>query len=202
MKLTSWELNENKAYYWFIKNYDDKAIKNGGKNSTCSDIYSPKFKCFIEVKKLPSHCGQFTINTGKSKLCKEIINGNLNENTAKLYVKQHYKNKQVKYFIIKIKNKFELLSYNDFFNKCNFNWKIINAKSGTKSFPKENRELLDKIFKKNYYKYNDKFYVKDENIIGSYFYNNLIYIGKNKEIRYCSQTYTKTWQVMCELKND
>ena len=63
--MMNWEKSEKKAFEWFKNNYDNDAVYQGHNNSTISDIYSPLYNCYIEVKDITNsaRCGQFTKST-------------------------------------------------------------------------------------------------------------------------------------------
>lgn len=48
----SWENTEVKALDFIKTNFDPAAYLVGGADSTKSDIFSPKYDCYIEVKDL------------------------------------------------------------------------------------------------------------------------------------------------------
>lgn len=196
-----WIDTEVEAYNWFKEKYDDKAQLCGGSDSTLSDIYSPKLNTYIEIKQLmPSaRCGQFTANTADSDVCKSVLNGNLSSENAKSFVKIHYLSKNVGYFLIKNKNGFFLEELNTFIKNHTFSWQSYGKKSGTTTCPKKYIEQISIIFKTELR--NNKLYIKDESLVGQYFWldNIQFFISKSKasygEIRKCSKTKNLTWLV-------
>lgn len=143
------ELNEKLAYEWFCKNYDAEAILAGGYDSTISDIYSPKLGCYVEVKMInattSARCGQFTIGTiNNNPFSILIYNGIDLENNLRNFVRYHYTNKQVGYFIIGIgETEYTLLTIEDFLEVAKFSLpRPYEKKSGTDHCPKKYQKKL------------------------------------------------------------
>ena len=195
-----WRNSEHLAYNWFKENYDDKAILYGDCNSTKSDIYSYRYNSYIEIKQLlPSaRCGQFTQDTGNSVLCQSIINGDISEKSAKDFVKECYKTKNVTHVIV-VSNDINLYTIDEFLSSFCFNWQIYDKGSGTNKTPKKDWENIKKYIE--YTVIGDRIYALKENLAGQYFEieNKKYFISKNKnsylEIRKCSKTKNKTWLV-------
>lgn len=62
----NWEITEVKALDFIKTSFDPAAYLVGGANSTKSDIFSPKYDCYIEVKDLSQgdvRLGQYTDST-------------------------------------------------------------------------------------------------------------------------------------------
>ena len=105
--MMNWEKSEKKAFEWFKNNYDNDAVYQGHNNSTISDIYSPLYNCYIEVKDITNgaRCGQFTKSTiSNNPYAEAIYLGKNDEETCINFVKEHYRAKRVGAFII-INNK-------------------------------------------------------------------------------------------------
>lgn len=47
----SWKETEQKSFEWFKTTYDINAVAQGQEDSTHSDIYSPKFSCYILIER-------------------------------------------------------------------------------------------------------------------------------------------------------
>jgi hypothetical protein len=145
----TYELNEKMAYEWFCKNYDAEAILAGGYDSTISDIYSPKFGCYVEVKMMNSttstRCGQFTESTiNNNPFSILLYNGIDLENNLRNFVEYHYTAKQVGYFIVGIgETEYTLLSMEEFLKVGKFSFpKPYKKRSGTNHCPKKYQEKL------------------------------------------------------------
>ena len=197
-----WTESEQEAYLWFKNNYDAKAILYGNTDSTKSDIYSPLFNEYIEIKQLcPSaRCGQFTSTTANYDLCKEVMNDKWTEENAKEFVRLHYNNKNVSNFLIVSENKISFEHIDDFLNNYHFKWQSYAKKSGTSSVSKKYYSLVLNNVPSEIK--NNRLYVTDNSLIGKYFWFDGIefYVSKTKstygEIRQCSKTKNKTWLVV------
>lgn len=200
-KIKMWEEAELRAYEWFKNFYDEDAVLYGQSDSIHSDIYSPQFNGYIEIKQLcPSaRCGQFTQSTAVYPLCQDVINDIWNEDNAKEFVKLHYSNKQVVKFLIITDTDYKLENFDDFLNNYKFQWQAYAKKSGTRSTAKKYyNQILETIPSEIK---NNKIYTTDENLVGQYFWidDNEFFISKTKtsykEIRQCSKTKNHTWLV-------
>lgn len=196
-----WSDTEVEAFAWFKLNYDKDAILTGGYDSTKSDIYSPQFNEYIEVKQLrPSaRCGQFTNTTATYDVCKKVIEGQETEENAKEFVKLHYADKKVNKFIVVSDNDMSLETIEEFLNNHNFQWQTYAKKSGTSSVSKKYYSLILNNLPTEIR--NNRLYITDESLIGQYFWFEGIefFISKTKttygEVRQCSKTKNKTWLV-------
>lgn len=196
-----WTESERKAYEWFKTNYDSEAKLIGNLDSTQSDIFSPLFNHYIEIKQLmpAARCGQFTKTTAIYDLCQEVMNDNWTEENAKQFVKLHYLNKDVSHFIIVLKDNIILETLDSFLENYNFNWQSYAKKSGTSKVSKKNIPLVMSSIAAEIK--NDRLYAMDINLIGTYFWIGGIefFVSKNKntygEIRQCSKTKNITWLV-------
>ena len=196
-----WTETEKQAYEWFKNNYDNQAKFYGQSDSTKSDIFSPQFNGYIEIKQLCpfARCGQFTRTTALYPVCKDVINGIWNEDNAKEFVKLHYNKKQVIKFLIITENDYKLEDFNDFLNNYKFQWQHYAKKSGTRSTAKKYYNQILSLVPSELK--NNKIYITDDNLIGKYFWigNNEFFVSKTatnyKEIRQCSKTKNETWLV-------
>ena len=66
--------NRTIRFCFFKQEYDDAAVLYGGYNANQSDVYSPRFNSFIEIKDLTNgaRCGQFTDSTIDNVLRKKL----------------------------------------------------------------------------------------------------------------------------------
>lgn len=137
-----YEIHERKAYNWFKENYDSAAEYKGGYDSTVSDIYSPKFQCFIEVKmidiKSTARCGQFVEGSMSTNPYVDLLqNGMETIDNLKGFVRYHYDEKNVRYFIVGIES-FSLLSMEEFLERVIISLaKPYKKRSGTNSCSKK-----------------------------------------------------------------
>ena len=100
--MKKWTEKELELFNWFKTNYDSKAILLGGSNANVPDIISHLYGNG-EIKSFPAQCGQFTKSTVKeNKYSENIISKSRNDVTAEeatQWVKEHYKLKDIKFFI-------------------------------------------------------------------------------------------------------
>lgn len=187
----TWKEVEQKSYEWFKINYDSLAILQGQENSTVADIYSPKFSCYIEVKDLPSRCGQFTESTLYLNPFATAIAAN-DSSKCKDFVRFHYQAKQVQYFIID----YHLYSLEEFLSTFKFSiQKPYNKRSGTRTAPKKDWPYL---LSQGYFERNDKIYCDNQAQWGTYPLQNY-YINKTTgELRKQSSTNNLTWHILVE----
>ena len=136
-----YETNERNAYIWFKENYDPAAEYKGGHDSTVSDIYSPKFQCFVEVKmidtKSTARCGQFVEKSVSANPYVDLLQKGMETiENLKGFVRYHYSEKNVRYFIVGIEN-FSLLSIEEFLEQTIISLaKPYKKRSGTHSCSK------------------------------------------------------------------
>lgn len=187
----SWKEIEQKSFEWFKSNYDPNATAQGQEDSIHSDIYSPKFSCYIEVKDLPSRCGQFTESTiGNNPFAEAIKNGDTSK--CQDFVRFHYKTKQVKYFIVD----YHLYSMEDFLSTFNFSiQKPYNKRSGTRSAPKKDFPIL---IEQGFIQRNNKIYCNDHSRWGTYLPNSYFISKTTGELRKQSSTNNTTWHILIE----
>ena len=199
--------NEIKAHLWFTETYDSDATLNGGYDATKSDIYSPKFGSWIEVKMIDKHssarCGQFTDGTiSKNPFSILLLNGqNIEENLIN-FVRYHYQEKQVEYFIVGSEDDFMLLSIEEFLSTAKFSLaKPYHKKSGTSSCPK--KYWSDLIRNYNFIEQDGRIYCKDDSRFGEYFFHEGIkfFISKTNqgEVRKCSSTNNLTYHIEVKM---
>lgn len=138
-----WQESEEIAYIFYKNNYDPQATYLGKSDSTNPDIYSPKLNGFVEVKMAKGfQCGQFTKSTIKNNsLSKAFLEG---ETTAENWVKEHYRQKNVKLFILVYENgDLQILDFDAFFNQVKISLEDRNFKgSGSSSCPKKDVNKL------------------------------------------------------------
>lgn len=187
----SWKETEQKSFEWFKTTYDINAVAQGQEDSTHSDIYSPKFSCYIEIKDLPSRCGQFTESTICNNPFAEAIKAG-DSSKCKDFVRFHYKSKQVKYFIVN----YHLYSMDEFLSTFNFSiQKPYNKRSETRSAPKKDwANLLEQDFIQK----NNKIYCSDFSKWGTYLPNNYFISKTTGELRKQSSTNNITWHILIE----
>lgn len=205
--MMNWEKSEKKAFEWFKNNYDNDAVYQGHNNSTISDIYSPLYNCYIEVKDITNgaRCGQFTKSTiSNNPYAEAIYLGKNDEETCINFVKEHYRAKRVEAFIVINNNNISLVVFDDFFN--NYTFKIQKPyckRSGTSSAPIKDKETLLK-FNTAFYQENNKVFCSDQNLFGTYcsVFNPFDYfISKTTgELRKRSNTNNMTWHIVIKEK--
>lgn len=200
--------NEHLAYNWFKENYDPAAEYKGGYDSTVSDIYSPKYGGYIEIKLMDeSHearCGQFTDRTVDSNpYAIAIIGGNTTQNVLKNFVAHHYSKKQVVCFIVGSDENYRLLTNEEFIDQTYFYMDIYAKKSGTKSCPKKYQQsILD--LSEEFLTMDGKLYCLNKDKWGEYFYasDSKFFISQknNGEVRKCDIAHSTTFHIKGKLK--
>lgn len=200
----SWKESEVKAFMWFKSNIDPDATEIGEENSVVSDIYSPLYDAYIEVKDISNgaRCGQFTESTIKNNpYAQAIYNGCADSNICRDFVKFHYNKKNVSYYIVVDGNDMKFYSAEEFFNSFNFEMQTPYAKrSGTRQAPKKDIPLLLELDSEFFVADDNKIYCSNENRKGEYFSlaNPFDYfISKQSgELRKRSSTQNMTWHLL------
>lgn len=144
--------------------------KSNSRETDIKVIYNHKKMFSIEVKKLPAQCGQFVVelndgkfdeslkNFSKNKYSKPIIEelNNIPSINSKIYstlklrltqnlmfnwIKEHYKMKDVKYFIVsnQINSEFNLIDINELNEYLKFSCVLRRKKSGSRDVSKSKR---------------------------------------------------------------
>lgn len=205
--MMNWEKSEKKAFEWFKNSYDNDAIYQGRNDSTISDIYSPLYNYYIEVKDITNgaRCGQFTKSTiDNNPYAKAIYSGKNDEETCINFVIEHYKAKQVGAFIIVNNNNISLVPLCDLFNNYTFEiQEPYHKRSGTSSAPAKDRETLLK-FNTAFYQKDNKIFCSDQSLFGTYcsvFNSEDYFISKTTgELRKRSNTNNMTWHIVIKEK--
>lgn len=202
----SWKESESLAFDWFKNNYDNEAILKGEENSNYSDIFSPKFNSYIEVKDLTdgARAGQFTESTIKNNpFSEKIYRDEYTNNDIIEFIKYHYQKKNVSHFIVIYNNEIQMYNWDDFFNTFVFELqKPYKKRSGTRSAPK--KDFNDLLLNPDFYQENDKIYCRNASYKGQYYSlkNPFDYfISKtNGELRKRSNTNNLTWHMIINLQ--
>lgn len=207
-----WEETEQRGFVFFKQKYDNTAIFYGGCNANQSDIYSPKFNSFIEIKDLTkgARCGQFTDSTIDNifaqKIKDSIICGiKTNIDDIKGFIESHYQKKQVKYFLCYFNNSFHLYTIKEFCNNFTFSIQYYYKKSGTRKVPKKDFDNVLNYSKYFYRTENDKIYCLNNNMNGEKFYikeDEFFISKKTGEVRKCSKTKNITYLIEVKIKDD
>ena len=201
--------NEKCAYEWFKHNHDSSAVLAGGYNANESDIYSPKYEGYIEIKMLMgtkgARCGQFTMSTIENNpYAILILNGDASQETLANFVKHHYEEKQVKYFIVgDVEEGYRLLTMEDFIKISIFSIQSYAKRSGTSSCPKKYQDILLKE-NTSFYLDGKKIFCRDDSKWGEYLFSQRqeFFISEkcNGEVRKCSNTKNLTYHIEVRLK--
>jgi hypothetical protein len=200
--------NEQKAYIWFKENYDPAAEYKGGYDSTVSDIYSPKYGGYVEIKLMDEthhvRCGQFTDKkTGTNPYALPIFYGDTAQETLQNFVAHHYSTKKVVRFIIDSNENYRLLTNDEFVKQAYFFTDIYAKKSGTKTCPKKYRPML-LAFNDKFVETEGKLYCTDKDKWGEYFYVSdcKFFISKynHGEVRKCDIAHSTTFHIKAKLK--
>ena len=200
--------NEAAAFEWFKKNYDAEAELIGGFDSTKSDIYSHKYQCYVEVKMISStssaRCGQFTEGTvSKNPYSIYLINEkNLDDNLIN-FVRYHYGQKDVGYFIVGEDGNYTLMSLAAFLQNAEFTLaKPYCKKSGTSPCPKKYFDALAAM--DDFAVIDGRMFCNNTNRFGEYFYHDgakfFISVKSNGEVRKCSTTNNLTYHIEVKMK--
>lgn len=201
-----WKESELLAFNWFKDNYDNEAILKGEENSNYSDIFSPKFNSYIEVKDLTdgARAGQFTESTIKNNpFSEKIYRDEYTNNDIIEFIKYHYQKKNVSHFIVIYNNEIQMYNWDNFFNAFVFELqKPYKKRSGTRSAPK--KDFNDLLLNPDFYQENDKIYCRNTSYKGQYYSlkNPFDYfISKtNGELRKRSNTNNLTWHMIIKLQ--
>ena len=203
------EQNEQMAHKWFCNNYDAEAKLEGGYDSTISDIYSPKFDCYVEVKMInvstSARCGQFTEGTINSNPFAILLYNGIDIDTnLRNFVQYHYSTKGVKYFIVGIgEEEYRLLTLEEFLSLSNFSLpKPYRKKSGTSHCPKKYQEKILQI--------DDDFQIRDGYVycMNPSKWKTYIFLDDAKfyisdkadgEVRKCSTTNNLTYHIEVKM---
>ena len=200
--------NETAAFEWFKANHDADAQLIGGFDSTQSDIYSHKYQCYVEVKMISStasaRCGQFTEGTiDKNPYAIHLINEkNLNDNLIN-FVRYHYGQKDVGYFIVGTEGNYTLMSLAAFLENAEFTLaKPYHKKSGTSPCPKKYFDDLAAM--DDFEVVEGRMFCRDGKRFGEYFYHNgvkfFISVKSGGEVRKCSTTNNLTYHIEVKMK--
>lgn len=200
-----WKESEKQAYLWFKITIDPDAILCGGEDSTVGDIYSPLYQGYIEVKDITTgaRCGQFTQSTIiNNPYAQAIYDGDYNSEICREFVKYHYKNKGISYFIIINDNDLSFYSFEDFFMNYTFEvQKPYEKRSGTSKAPKKDIPVLLSM-DSSFSVYEDgRIYCNDSTRWGEYFsmtepFDYFISKNNNGELRKRSTTKNLTWHLL------
>ena len=142
----SWMESENRAYQWFKDTIDSNAIAAGKSDSVLSDIYSPLYNAYIEIKDITNgaRCGQFTEATIRNNpFAQAIYDGDYSPEICKKFIQYHYTQKNVTHFIIINGNDMSFHSFDEFFTKYLFEVQNpYQKRSGTRQAPKKDIPIL------------------------------------------------------------
>lgn len=200
----SWKESEKKAYLWFKENIDPNADPLGESDSTVSDIYSPLYDAYIEVKDITNgaRCGQFTESTMENNpFAQDIYNGDYSPTTCRKFIQYHYNKKNVAYFIVVDGDNISLHSFGDFF--ASYTFEVQNPyhkRSGTRSAPKKAHSKLLDMDAEFFLAEDGKIYCPNRNRWRDYVsvYGDSDYvIGKDTgELRVRGKTTSITWHLL------
>ena len=215
----TWREFEDQALSFVAENYFPDATLVGGSDSTESDIFIPSEGFFIEVKKLPSQCGQFTEKTkAENPFSEQILstilglegkenNFSFTSHLIKQWVKEHYTRKKVRYVVSILNGEMCLLTLEDFLNKVSFSGSVRRKCSGSTKAPKKSLGKIKEFLKENSIVFN-----LSENLIfcqtnfGEYFFINgeKYFISKSPiclgRVNKCSKT--KSITVIFSIKEE
>lgn len=202
-----WKESEKKAYQWFKTNIDPNANLVGDSDSTVSDIYSPLYDAYIEVKDITNgaRCGQFTESTIRDNpFAQAIYDGDLSPTTCRKFVQYHYNKKNVAYFIVIDVNDISLHSFGDFFTKYIFEVQNPYKKqSGTREAPKKDFSILLDMDAEFFLAENGRIYCPNPkrwgeyvSVIDTFDYYISKWPGIEGELRKRSSTKNMTWHLL------
>lgn len=199
--------SEKLAYDWVEKNIAGLSSFYGGQDSTLSDIYNEKIG-WIEVKDLSTgvaRCGQFTEGTvNNNPYSIKIFTNKATEKDIVDFVKYHYNQKKVSYFITVIDKKINFYSSEDFYKNHIFTLqKPYEKRSGTRSTSKKYfKELLN--YNNSFYIENQKIFCSNKEIWKTYFTLNgkeyFISPTCRGEVRLRGTTKNLTWHILVQEK--
>ena len=203
-----WKESEKRAYEWFKKTIDPEARLTGESDSTLSDIYSPLYNAYIEVKDITNgaRCGQFTETTIRDNpFAQAIYSGDYSPIICRKFVQYHYNKKNVTHFIVIEDDIISFHSFEDFFIKYTFEVQApYKKRSGTRQAPKKDIPLLLDADAEFLLGEDGRVHCSNPNRWGDYFsiidtFDYFISRTNNGELRKRSATQNMTWHLL--IKN-
>lgn len=199
-----WRESENKAYQWFKTTIDPNAEPVGKSDSTLSDIYSPLYKAYIEIKDITNgaRCGQFTKSTMQNNpFAQAIYDGDYSPTTCRKFVQYHYNKKNVAYFIVVDGDDMSFYSFADFF--ANYTFEVQDPylkRSGTRSAPKKAHSKLLDMDAEFFLAEDGKIYCYNHNrwrnYVSVYGDSDYIISKDTGELRVRGKTINMTWHLL------
>ena len=151
-----------------------------------------------------ARCGQFTEGTiDKNPYAIHLINEkNLNDNLIN-FVRYHYGQKDVGYFIVGTEGNYTLMSLAAFLENAEFTLaKPYHKKSGTSPCPKKYFDTLAAM--DDFAIIDGRMFCNNTNRFGEYFYHEgvkfFISVKSNGEVRKCSTTNNLTYHIEVKMK--
>lgn len=188
-----WEITEVKALNFIKTTFDSAAYLVGGTDSTKSDIFSPKYDCYIEVKDLSRgdvRLGQYTDST-KHQIQPYLDKG------LDAFVDYWYSQKNVEYFCLYTNTGFLLLSKQEFLRRFKDNFYLqtpYKKRSGSRKLTKSlSCGLRQKL---NLSEQDGRTYCFDLKPHAYFNFNGYrLFVNQNNEIRIISNTCNTTYHV-------
>ena len=187
----SWQETEEKALDYIHECFDEDAYLCGGCDSTVSDIYSPRYSCYIEVKDLThgARFGQFTSST--SDRYKDYLEQGLD-----VFVNHWYESKGVGYFCLFSNGRFSVVDREAFtkHRAKDFYLQTYAKRSGTRKLSKKALEIFIQFYPIEMLEgriYCHELDASSYHRIAGYTY----FINANNEVRLCSTTCNVTCHV-------
>lgn len=187
----SWEETEDKALDYIQEYFDKDAYFCGGSNSMVSDIYTPRYSCYIEVKDLThgARFGQFTNSTADKY--KDYLEQGLD-----VFVNHWYENKGVGYFCLFSKGCFSVVDREAFtkYRASDFYLQSYAKRSGTRKPSKKAIEIFIQFYPIEQSEgriYCHELEPNSYHRLAGYTF----FINGNNEVRLRSNTCNVTWHV-------
>ena len=200
-----WKKSEKKAYQWFKLNVDPNAHAVGESDSTVSDIYSPLYNAYVEVKDITNgaRCGQFTETTIRNNpLAQAIYDGDYSLTTCREFVRYHYDKKNVTHFIVVDGDDISIHSFEDFFAQYIFEVQNpYKKRSGTRQAPQKDISALLDMDAEFFLREDRRVYCPNPDRWGSYVsvydvFDYFISKTNHGELRKRSATQNMTWHLL------
>lgn len=189
----NWEITEVKALDFIKTSFDPAAYLVGGADSTKSDIFSPKYDCYIEVKDLSQgdvRLGQYTDST-KHQIQPYLDKG------LDVFVDYWYSQKNVEYFCLYTSAGFLLLSKQDFIYRFKDDFYLQTPYKKRSGSRKLTKSLFCELRQKfNLSEQDGRVYCFDLKPHTYFDFNGYhLFVNRNNEIRIISNTCNMTYHI-------
>lgn len=208
----TWRSTESMGLTFIQDHLDKNAILMGRSDSTKSDILLSDGS-YVEVKQPHAQCGQFVADTaGENPYSAIFMSGTEHSSEdCRNWVRQHYKNKNVSYFLIgKTYDDFRLYSFEEFFTQAKVIFKLQNRsgtgkKSGSADLPQRDFQYIPEEWNaiiENKKAYSDCAKARYDYIDSQGIARTMYVSPVGNRIKKLSNTNNATWIFQMEVKDD